>query len=294
VPKGNWNDVLRLADAKTRAFLKPARAEFQDGHLTVFYDDKAKFHAQQISAKFDDLVALIVRAMAPLSVELITPEGRKKKLLARVESGQTTVVEAASPARAQPAPESVQVSLSQPETPQVQTPEVQMPAPRADTPDPAPRATSNARAFFEDAPRAEPAPFVAAPAAVTPDGTERVSEFSPEPDPSELPPLSSFDADHDVPLESAPVFEVPIFEAPPVSSWDDIGDSPVRSSAPRAPRAAQPRSSGSSVSVQQHPLYDEVQKLFPRSQVRAKGKVKAKTVAGAEEDAGDESVTPEV
>ena len=285
--KGNWNDVLRLADTKTRAFLKPARAEFQDGHVTVFYDDKAKFHAKQISDKFDDLAALIGRAMSPVSVELITPEGRKKKFLTRSEAkgeaslGSSEKGEELPPRALQPEP-----STAVPQTPPPQTP----PA----------RATSNAQKFFEDSPRVErapPAPLPVAPPvgnlpwkeSDSPSSepvSQPVPQVAPEPEVYDSVPLSSYDF---APLESAPDFE-----APPVSSWDDVG---VGSSRTPPARAQQERSSAAkngSVSVQQHPLYDEVQKLFPRSQVRAKGKVKPKAIPRAEEEGEDEGVSAEM
>ncbi len=308
-PKGNWNDVLRMADAKTRAFLKPARAEVQGGHLTVFYDDKAKFHAKQISDKFDDLVALVGRAMGPLSLTLTTSEGPpKKKFLTQSESGgdrggepakEPTGREVFPVARAQP--ESTPQELGVPEAqPSSLTPvqALRDPLPQS----PPPRATSNARAFFEDASRAELSPLgveIPPEAPPAPESTQEIlSEFSPDPDLSEMPPLSSYDALNFDPINDVPLESAPSFEAPPVSSWDEVGESPARSSASRAPHTSQPRSSGSgatsSVSVQQHPLYDEVQKLFPRSQVRAKGKVKPKGVPRAEEDPEDESVKSEM
>ena len=138
-------------------------------------------------------------------------------------------------------------------------------------------------------------PAFVTPEVVTP---ETVTEFIPDFDLGEMPPSSSYETPDDVLVDDVPLESAPIFEAPPVSSWDEVGESPVRSSASRVPHAPQPRPSGfkatSSVSVQQHPLYDEVQKLFPRSQVRAKGKVKPKGVPRAEEDPEDESVMPEV
>ncbi len=291
--KGTWNDVLRLADAKTRAFLKPARAEFQDGHLMVFYDDKAKFHAKQISDKFDDLVALAGRAMGPLSVELITSEGRKKKLLARAEGVSEGESNAVPSPRAEPATPQTQTPSSLPEISEQGAPANS--DSRAETaqtlttlsPPPA-RATSNARAFFEETTRVEAASpsVMPTPVAVAVPDPQIPWQAIPENpallEPNELPPLPAY--------ESAPLESAPIFEAPPVSSWDDVGG--AAASRTRGSSAPPNRSSGSkaslSVSVQQHPLYDEVQKLFPRSQVRAKGKVKPKAVPRADEDAEDE------
>jgi len=308
-PKGNWNDVLRMADAKTRAFLKPARAEVQGGHLTVFYDDKAKFHAKQISDKFDDLVALVGRAMGPLSLTLTTSEGpSKKKFLTQSEpNGDRGGELTREPAR----PQVLSVARAQPEsTPEeVGVPEAlpsslrPVQAPLDPTPQsPPPRVTAKARDFFEASSRAESVPpgvQIHRDAPPAPEGVqETLSEFSPDPDLSETPPLSSYDPVNFDPVNDAPLESAPIFEAPPVSSWDEVGESPARSSAPHAsqPRSSESKasSSGSSVSVQQHPLYDEVQKLFPRSQVRAKGKVKPKVAPRAEEDTEDESVISEV
>ncbi|MBC7645574.1 MAG: DNA polymerase III subunit gamma/tau [Pseudopedobacter sp.] len=317
--KGNWNDVLRLADTKTRAFLKPARAEFQDGHVIVFYDDKAKFHAKQISDKFDDLAALIGRAMSPVSVELITPEGRKKKFLTLSEAkgeaslGSSEKGEELPPRALQPEPSTAVPGVEPENTPSSQTqtpaalnaapqiPPIQTSPPQTLPPQTPPaRATSNAQKFFEDSPRVERAPPAPLPVAPPVENlpwkesdspssepvSQPVPQVAPEPEVYDSVPLSSYDF---APLESAPDFE-----APPVSSWDDVG---VGSSRTPPARAQQERSSAAKngpVSVQQHPLYDEVQKLFPRSQVRAKGKVKPKAIPRAEEEGEDEGVSAEV
>lgn len=87
-PEGSWQDVLRHADIKMRALLKVARANPVSGGLVIVYEDKHKFHAKQVIDKFDDLAALVQRTFGPIDVELVTPEGSKKKL-ARGDAGHT-------------------------------------------------------------------------------------------------------------------------------------------------------------------------------------------------------------
>lgn len=266
---GTWHDVLRLADIKMRAFLKPAQASFENGALVITIS--SKFHGTQVISKFDELSELVVKVFGDIPFEVVTPDSSKKK------SGSSSAGIASSPPpprhtepqpvaqvvqslpevrsaaqnrptenRApEPRPEPVPVQATEPapwEAPA--TPSSQASAPAIPVrSEPLGRTTQKARGFFEDGPakKPEPAPAVVAPAS------------TPPPQRTDVPP-----AEHDI-LDQAPVFDDLPFPD------EDFG-------AQEAPQ--KPRKSGSGF---QHPLYDTLQQLFPH-RVREVGVLKTKVV----------------
>ena len=124
--QGNWNDVVQAAKMQMRAFLKPARMHAEAGYVSLSYDARGKFHAKQVSEKFDEVGKLVLKVFGPVTFELISPEHNRKARLGGPESGgdgaaaprepgaadvpvQTappaqvaTVSEVAAPVRAQP------------------------------------------------------------------------------------------------------------------------------------------------------------------------------------------------
>lgn len=54
-----WHDVKSRANAQLNAFLRPAEDSIDGSTLVLTYDDRFKFHRQQIEARLDDVVRLV-------------------------------------------------------------------------------------------------------------------------------------------------------------------------------------------------------------------------------------------
>jgi hypothetical protein len=75
----DWDKVIERADDKTKAFLKPARVELTDSNeLRIIYDERSKFHGQQIWQNIEVVAALIRSVMGAVGVCCVTVEGEKK------------------------------------------------------------------------------------------------------------------------------------------------------------------------------------------------------------------------
>ncbi|GGJ33621.1 DNA polymerase III subunit gamma/tau [Deinococcus roseus] len=280
---GTWHDVLRLADIKMRAFLKPAQASFEGGSLIITIS--SKFHGAQVISKFDELADLVSKVFGEIPFEVVTPDSSKKKSgkgmmspppQQRVEmqpvaqvlqnAPQVQPVPASEP-RTQPVPAPIEQASPAPwEAPA--TPSVSPAAqPQSAPAQPLGRTTQKARGFFEDGPAKKPEPVAPAQATQTapPAPTRSTSAPVQQPD---LPPLPT---EHEV-LDQAPVFDDLPFPD------EDFG----------AQETQQPQKARKQGSGFQHPLYDTVQQLFPH-RVREVGVLKTRA---PEEDSEPSEAEP--
>jgi DNA polymerase III subunit gamma/tau len=332
---GQWIDVLRLADAKTKAFLKPVQVQLTDWGLILRFDERSKFHGQQIWHKFDDLCELIQRAMGPLEIELITVEGSKKKALSAGERtgqrGQARVQgnpnKSESPAPIAPISEKNLEPISRPApTAQSAAQSVAQPIPKLEPEDEtAPKTRSSsarAAAFFEDGPRARtPAVQVGKQVGKIEKAEVEATPWQ-DPPPSEMPPPHDPYAAYD-PYNQAEEMTLADFEAGyeyetpakgpsitplPAASWDALEADLAQPVQPREiPRAAPPKTppkttreaepeatsleptKPSTPGLQNHPLYAELQRLFP-SQIRSKGKLRGRDKNANNPDEAEEEL----
>lgn len=322
-PQGSWPDVLRLADIKLRALLKVARANtVATGALVVTYEDRYRFHAKQVLDQFDDLAALVTRVYGPVEVELVTPEGSKKK------SGRSAAGELSAPSTQSAAPERLGTSLGAAAREAVRqvapSGPPSAPAPAQEVPDFSPtraRSAAPAPAVAVLAPQSaepEPAPRQAAP---TPPPSADSGGAAAAPSPREVydpqPVFQEPDWD-DAPPRAAPTVVGPSRASPPTTPplptpietpWEGLGAAPSTpgpapsdpaSVAPPRGAAAQVREAN--VTLRAHPLFQEATRLFA-GKVKESGVLKRAKPSptegedaegdAAETDAADETLGSE-
>jgi DNA polymerase III subunit gamma/tau len=76
---GTWGDVVAKAKPQLKAFLREGKGDIHGSTVTLEYGPKHKWHAEQISAKLEDVGALVRQICGDgFALELIMPDGSKK------------------------------------------------------------------------------------------------------------------------------------------------------------------------------------------------------------------------
>lgn len=263
---GTWHDVLRLADIKMRAFLKPAQASFDGGSLIISIS--SKFHGAQVISKFDELSELVSKVFGDIPFEVVTPDSSKKKL------GNAVAPQASSAPVRQPEPQPVAQVLEK-------VPQSRLPEPRTPEPAPVPTQTQTSPAPWEAPPSASPAqenrggpPLGRTTRKARDFFEDGPPEKKPEPSPPPAVPVQ-VSGPPPVPVEHEVLDQAPVFDDIPFPDEDFGFQEPQ----------PKPAKKGSGF---QHPLYDTLQQLFPH-RVREVGVVKTRA---PEEDSEPSEADP--
>ena len=220
--QGNWNDVVQAAKMQMRAFLKPARMHAEAGYVSLSYDARGKFHAKQVSEKFDEVGKLVLKVFGPVTFELISPEHNRKLKLGGPESGAGA---ASAPVSEVP----VTIQAAPPQEPPAARPQsiAAPPEPRPapdDIPDFAPTGRRAAPAAGRTA--TLPPPKVSAAELPTTDLSDELPDFEPS-----VRPVSASRSDSLRPDSTRPD---PIRPEPLPPSPDDVAPAPLPERAPPA------------------------------------------------------------
>ena len=221
---GNWADVLNLREtsAQLRAFLKPARMHAEAGYVSLSYDARGKFHAKQVSDKFDAVGKLVLKVFGPVTFELISPEHNRKLKLGGPESGNAGIaaprepVTADVPVRTAPPVQEIAAAPLRAQPPSTQPPD--------DIPDFAPTGRRAAPAAGRTA--TLPPPTVPAAELPTTDLSDELPDFEPS-----VRPVSASRSDSLRPDSTRPD---PIRPEPLPPSPDDVAPAPLPERAPPA------------------------------------------------------------
>ncbi len=272
-----WGDVILKAKPQFKAFLREAKATVQVDVVFVEYGPKHKWHAEQVAAKFDELVDLIHDILgAHYCLELVMPDGTKK-----TSSASNTTPPPAHPMPPQSTARAVPTVMEEIKQARAPEPSELEPATALTVVEPV-FVPDPSEALFESAVIVEVEPTIAAqsPTALEPTMLEPALLKTPvQPDepifddapiieemplPTEGGSLETFD------LEGAG-------SAPPITAFDmDFGD--LEQAAPAKPNVA--------AKLVGHPNYAVLSKLFAH-RVRDAGKLEVKAVTTT-----DDAITP--
>ncbi|MEM7735659.1 MAG: DNA polymerase III subunit gamma/tau [Deinococcota bacterium] len=86
----NWNTIQAKAGVRLKAFIKPAEAEIDGSKLTLIFDDRHKFHFEQLKKYGESLAELVTGLYGETSIDIRGP-GQALRLSAPAASSESSV-----------------------------------------------------------------------------------------------------------------------------------------------------------------------------------------------------------